>query len=93
MELEFLIVNMAITYPRELKLRNLLKSNSLFLFGARGTGKSSLIKATLKPDYYYDLLNAADYTIKVFFIRRWHHGTSYQARKSADGERNFWKSV
>ena len=37
------------------------KSNSFFLFGARGTGKSTLLRELLKvpPDAYIDLLNIA----------------------------------
>jgi len=37
------------------------ESNSFFLFGTRGTGKSTLLRELLKvpPDAYLDLLNIA----------------------------------
>jgi len=49
-------------YNRVLDLDKILKKNSFFLFGARGIGKSWLIKNTLRADYYYDLLDAPLYS-------------------------------
>lgn len=51
-----------LSFKRTLNLDKLLKKNSFFLFGARGTGKSSLIAKSLKPAYAYDLLNPVDYS-------------------------------
>jgi uncharacterized protein len=44
------------------RLVNPLKNNSFFLFGARGTGKTSLLKSLLagRDVLFIDLLNAAD---------------------------------
>ena len=47
--------------PRVLSLDNLLKKKSFFLFGARGTGKTSLIRATLPSYPRYDLLSASTF--------------------------------
>ncbi len=44
--------------PRALDLRALVKGKSHFLFGPRQTGKTSLIRATLKPDHAYNLLES-----------------------------------
>ncbi|HXW52514.1 MAG TPA: AAA family ATPase [Myxococcota bacterium] len=44
-------------YRRVLDLGNLLKMRSFFLFGPRGTGKSTLIKETLKEAKVYNLLD------------------------------------
>lgn len=48
-------------YPRLLKLDNLLKERSYFLFGPRGVGKSTLIRACLPDAQLYDLLDARVY--------------------------------
>ena len=45
-------------YKRILNLNNLLKNRSYFLFGPRGTGKSTLIHETLLNAKVYDLLDA-----------------------------------
>lgn len=47
--------------PRVLNLDKLLKRKSFFLFGARGTGKTSLIRATLPSYPRYDLLSASTF--------------------------------
>jgi predicted AAA+ superfamily ATPase len=44
-------------YPRALQLEPLLQKSNLFLFGPRGTGKSSLIRAQLKDAQVFDLLD------------------------------------
>ncbi|MBI2602646.1 MAG: ATP-binding protein [Deltaproteobacteria bacterium] len=44
-------------FSRILNLRELLKKRSFFLFGPRGTGKSTLIDATLPEARIYDLLD------------------------------------
>lgn len=44
-------------FERILDLNATLKSKSAFLFGPRSTGKSTLIKHQLKPDFSYDLLD------------------------------------
>ena len=48
-------------YPRALDLPNLLKKRSYFLFGPRGTGKSTLIDQTLFDAKVYDLLDASQF--------------------------------
>lgn len=45
--------------PRQLDLAPLLRKKSLFLWGPRQTGKSSLIRHTLEPDHSYDLLSTS----------------------------------
>ncbi len=53
-----------VTYARRLKLAELLQRKSFFLLGARGTGKSTLIRQQLltRDDVaYYDLLDAREY--------------------------------
>jgi predicted AAA+ superfamily ATPase len=50
-----------IEIPRILNPDNLLKKKSFFLFGARGTGKTSLIRATLPHCPRYDLLSASTF--------------------------------
>lgn len=45
-------------YKRYLNLSNLLKLRSFFLFGPRGTGKSTLIVQTLPDCFKYDLLDS-----------------------------------
>ncbi len=47
----------AMKYPRTLKLNNLLSKKSHFLFGARGTGKSTLIADCLAEPILWDLLD------------------------------------
>ncbi len=44
--------------PRLLDLNRLLEKKSHFLFGPRQTGKTSLIRATIRADYSYDLLES-----------------------------------
>ena len=44
-------------YPRLLNLNRLLKMKSHFLFGARSTGKTTLIQNTVKKTRIYDLLD------------------------------------
>jgi len=46
-------------FKRELSL-NLPKEQSIFLWGARQTGKSSYLKTHFKQSVYYDLLNTHD---------------------------------
>ena len=48
-------------HNRLLNLSNLLKIRSFFLFGPRGTGKSSLIETQLPNAKVYDLLNPDTY--------------------------------
>ena len=48
-------------YARLLDLPTLVARKSLFLWGPRQTGKSSLIRQSLKPDYSYDLLKSDAY--------------------------------
>lgn len=45
--------------PRMLDLERALAKKSLFLWGPRQTGKSSLIRHTLRPDHSYDLLSTS----------------------------------
>lgn len=45
-------------YPRGLRLSELLKKRSFFLFGPRATGKSTLIEQQLQEAKVYDLLEA-----------------------------------
>lgn len=49
-------------YGRELNLPKLLEKRSHFLFGARATGKSTLIQQTLPGAQIFDLLHAKTYT-------------------------------
>lgn len=49
-------------YGRELNLPKLLEKRSHFLFGARATGKSTLIQQTLPEAQIFDLLHAKTYT-------------------------------
>ena len=56
----------AISYlPRALDLHALLQHKSHFLFGPRLTGKTSLVRATLKPDHSYNLLESDLYLTLV----------------------------
>lgn len=48
-------------YKRTLNLPNLLENRSYFLFGPRGTGKSTLIEQTLPNAKIYDLLDAHEF--------------------------------
>ena len=48
-------------YARTLDLPTLLKNRSYFLFGPRGTGKSTLIEQTLPDAKVYDLLDGAEF--------------------------------
>lgn len=48
-------------YKRTLNLIHLLKNRSYFLFGPRGTGKSTLIEKTLPNAKIYDLLDAHEF--------------------------------
>lgn len=50
-----------IMYPRTLNLKKLLKQKSFFLFGPRGTGKTTLIKNTLSGVRIIDLLDIKTY--------------------------------
>ncbi len=45
-------------YPRILNLQEVIKHRSLFLFGPRQTGKSTLLKKEFPGAAYYDLLEA-----------------------------------
>ena len=49
---------MALMYTRLLDLPELLGHRSVFLFGPRQTGKSTLVRATLPDAASYDLLEA-----------------------------------
>jgi predicted AAA+ superfamily ATPase len=49
------------TIPRLLNVANLLKKKSFFVFGCRGTGKTSLIRTTLPDLPRYDLLAATTF--------------------------------
>jgi len=49
-------------FERFLRLDKLLERKSFFLFGARSTGKSTLIAHQLPTARIYDLLDAEDYT-------------------------------
>lgn len=49
-------------YLRQVKLGELLKQKSFFLFGPRGTGKTSLIQKQLQNYKLYDLLDARTYS-------------------------------
>ena len=51
------IINHLVMYPRILSLDE-IQDDSLFLWGARQTGKSTLLKALFPKARYYDLLNA-----------------------------------
>ena len=53
-------------YPRTLDLSRLLKKRSYFLFGSRGTGKSTLISQTLLDAKVYDLLDASQFQRLLF---------------------------
>ncbi|MBC6415068.1 MAG: ATP-binding protein [Bdellovibrionales bacterium] len=48
-------------YNRKLNLNSLLKNKSFFLFGARSTGKTTLIQQNLKNYKLYDLLDSQTY--------------------------------
>ncbi len=48
-------------YTRTLNLANLLKNRSYFLFGPRGSGKSTLIEQNLPNAKVYDLLDAYEF--------------------------------
>lgn len=48
-------------YKRILDLNNLLKKKSFFLFGPRGTGKTTLIEHTLPDATVIDLLEIKTY--------------------------------
>ena len=48
-------------YERLLKLDNILKSKSFFLFGPRSTGKSTLIRTQLPNAHVFDLLDRKTY--------------------------------
>ncbi len=48
-------------YKRKLNLNQLLKKKSFFLFGPRGTGKTTLIDQTLPSVKVYDLLDSSTY--------------------------------
>lgn len=48
-------------YKRLLDLNKHLKSNSIFLFGPRQTGKSTLIQQSLPDAWYVDLLHRKTY--------------------------------
>lgn len=48
-------------YSRKLDLAKLLKFRSFFLFGPRGTGKSTLIEQTLPEARVYDLLDPEEF--------------------------------
>ena len=48
-------------FPRLLDISTLAKKNSFFLFGPRGTGKSTLVQ-TLQPSTYYDLLDPVTFS-------------------------------
>lgn len=54
-------------YNRKLELKSLLKKGTFFLFGPRSTGKTFLIKSTLKNVVHFDLL---DDDIYDEFLRR-----------------------
>jgi uncharacterized protein len=45
-------------YPRRLDLEELLQHRSVFLFGARQTGKTTYLRETFPTARYFDLLNA-----------------------------------
>jgi predicted AAA+ superfamily ATPase len=45
-------------YPRDLDLRETVKHKSIFLFGPRQTGKSTLVRQTFPDAAVYDLLEA-----------------------------------
>jgi predicted AAA+ superfamily ATPase len=45
-------------YPRQLGLKSLLEERSLFLFGARQTGKTTLARTTFPNATFYSLLEA-----------------------------------
>lgn len=55
------MVTMAIVYERRLDLGLALKTKSLFLFGPRQTGKSTLIRQQLKGAQIFDLLDVDTY--------------------------------
>lgn len=50
-------------YPRKLKISKLLDKKSYFLFGARATGKSTLIGTELPQAQIIDLLNTKTYRL------------------------------
>ena len=45
-------------YTRILDLREIVKRKSIFLFGPRQTGKSTLVRHTFPAAAFYDLLEA-----------------------------------
>jgi uncharacterized protein len=49
-------------YQRILSLPNLLKKRSFFLFGPRATGKTTLVRQTLKNATIYDLLEGSTFS-------------------------------
>ena len=53
-----------------------LKSSSFFLFGPRGTGKSTLLSSFFKPDEVH-IIDLLDIEQEDLFIRR-HHELQYQ---------------
>lgn len=58
----YLVENM---YPRKLNLPTLLEKKSFFLFGARATGKTTLIQETLSKAFVVDLLDSRTYSTLV----------------------------
>lgn len=48
-------------YPRKLDPVSLLKQRSYFLFGPRGTGKSTLVRQSLPEARVYDLLDGGTF--------------------------------
>ena len=48
-------------YPRTLNLKKLITENNIMLLGPRATGKSSLVKATVKADLVINLLSHKEF--------------------------------
>jgi uncharacterized protein len=48
-------------YSRIVNLNETLKRKSVFLFGARQTGKSTFLRATYPDAYFIDLLNRSTF--------------------------------
>jgi uncharacterized protein len=52
-------------YARAITLDPSLKRNSVFLFGSRQTGKSTLLRSLFPSAVYYDLLEADTFESRV----------------------------
>ena len=71
-------------FDRFLNLKQLMEKKSHFLLGPRSTGKSSWIKKSLSPKYYFNLLEQD--TLKELLIRPSHLREWITAKKTNPGD-------